>query len=121
MGSILFYKIFSYSGKPKYNTTKMIVLATAIFYVTKIVGPLVWTKIDMNLNLPEEDFMKIVYIAILNLITGSMKVFLLKLCLSKNLIVGKTQISSVTFLFSFVLVMEYFLTKKGFSLHNTKR
>lgn len=38
------------------------------------------------------------YIAILNLITGSVQIFLLKLCLNKNLIVGKTQISSVTFI-----------------------
>lgn len=40
--------------------------------------------------------------------------FLLKLCLNKNLIVGKTQISSITFIFSFVLVMEYFLTMEIF-------
>lgn len=38
MGSILFYKIFSYSEKPKYGTTKMIALATAIFYITRIVN-----------------------------------------------------------------------------------
>lgn len=160
MGSIFFYKIFSYSEEPKYGTTKMIALATAISYITriinsilstyglqymiitgtiflisnnfwystkrkglflakgtfwwileyvyewtlaKIVGPWIWTEIDMKFNLPEEDFMKLVYvailfigftiydifhqkrketvikyIAILNLITGSMQVFLLK-------------------------------------------
>ncbi len=104
-----------------------------------VIAPWLWKEVDMNKNLPENDFLKLMYvaisfigftiydvlsqkrketvikyIAILNFITGSTQIFLLKLCMEKNIIIGKEQISFATFIFSFVLVMEYFLTIEVF-------
>lgn len=107
--------------------------------VAKIISPWIWVEANMGVNVPEVDFIKleyvailfigftiydilyqkrkekvIRYIAVLNFTTGIVQIFLLKLCLEKNLLAEQNRISIVSFIFSLVLVMEYFLTIEVF-------